>query len=69
MRNGLAGHEERTSPALRGSHLRPQRRASQHAAAGSVTTHEEIRALDEMGMHAALAMAIYRRLFQELFLA
>lgn len=35
-------------------------------AAGGVTTDEEIRALDEMGMHAALGMAIYRRVFPEL---
>ncbi len=38
-------------------------------AAGGVTTDEEIRALDEMGMHAALGMAIYRKVFPELFLA
>jgi len=36
-------------------------------AAGGVTTDEEIRALDEIGMHAALGMAIYRKVFPELF--
>lgn len=36
-------------------------------AAGGITTDEEIRALEEMGMHAALGVAIYRRLFPELF--
>lgn len=36
-------------------------------AAGGITTDEEIRALEEIGMHAALGVAIYRRLFPELF--
>jgi phosphoribosylformimino-5-aminoimidazole carboxamide ribonucleotide (ProFAR) isomerase len=36
-------------------------------AAGGITSEKEIRALDEMGMHAALGMAIYRRFFPELF--
>lgn len=36
-------------------------------AAGGITTEEEIRALDELGMHAALGMSIYRRVFPELF--
>ena len=36
-------------------------------AAGGITTDDEIRALDEMGMHAALGMAIYRKTFPELF--
>lgn len=36
-------------------------------AAGGITTEEEIRALDEMGMHAAVGMAIYRKLFPEFF--
>ena len=36
-------------------------------AAGGITTDEEIRALDEMGMHAALGVAIYRQRFPELF--
>lgn len=36
-------------------------------AAGGITTDEEIRELEEMGMHAALGVAIYRRLFPELF--
>lgn len=36
-------------------------------AAGGITTDDEIRALDELGMHAALGMAIYRKVFPELF--
>jgi len=36
-------------------------------AAGGITTEEEIRALDELGMHTALGMAIYRKVFPELF--
>ena len=36
-------------------------------AAGGITTDEEIRALDEIGMNAALGMAIYRKVFPELF--
>jgi phosphoribosylformimino-5-aminoimidazole carboxamide ribonucleotide (ProFAR) isomerase len=36
-------------------------------AAGGITTDEEIAALDALGMHAALGMAIYRKLFPELF--
>lgn len=36
-------------------------------AAGGITTDEEIQSLEEMGMHAALGVAIYRRLFPELF--
>ena len=36
-------------------------------AAGGITTDEEIHALEEMGMHAALGMAIYRKVFPELF--
>jgi phosphoribosylformimino-5-aminoimidazole carboxamide ribonucleotide (ProFAR) isomerase len=36
-------------------------------AAGGITTDEEVRALDALGMHAALGMAIYRRLFPEWF--
>ncbi|MGH9406293.1 MAG: HisA/HisF-related TIM barrel protein [Terriglobia bacterium] len=36
-------------------------------AAGGITSDEEIEALDAMGMHAALGVAIYRRLFPELF--
>lgn len=36
-------------------------------AAGGITTDEEIRSLEEIGMHAALGVAIYRRLFPELF--
>jgi len=36
-------------------------------AAGGITTDEEITALEEMGMNAALGMAIYRKVFPELF--
>jgi phosphoribosylformimino-5-aminoimidazole carboxamide ribonucleotide (ProFAR) isomerase len=36
-------------------------------AAGGITTDEEIRDLESMGMHAALGMSIYRRFFPELF--
>ena len=36
-------------------------------AAGGVTTDEEIKALEEMGMDAALGMAIYQKVFPELF--
>ena len=38
-------------------------------AAGGITTDEEIKALEELGMHAALGMAIYRKVFPELFKA
>jgi phosphoribosylformimino-5-aminoimidazole carboxamide ribotide isomerase len=37
-------------------------------AAGGITTDEEIQALDRLGMHAALGMAIYRKVFPELFI-
>ncbi len=36
-------------------------------AAGGITSDEEIRALEALGMHAALGMAIYRKVFPELF--
>lgn len=36
-------------------------------AAGGITTDEEIAALAALGMHAALGMAIYRKVFPELF--
>jgi len=36
-------------------------------AAGGITTDEEIRALDALGMDAALGMAIYRKVFPGLF--
>jgi phosphoribosylformimino-5-aminoimidazole carboxamide ribonucleotide (ProFAR) isomerase len=36
-------------------------------AAGGITTDEEMKALEEMGMNAALGMAIYRKVFPELF--
>ena len=35
-------------------------------AAGGITTDEEIRALEELGMDTALGMAIYRKVFPEL---
>ena len=38
-------------------------------AAGGITTDQEIQALDAMGIHAALGMSIYRKLFPELFAA
>jgi phosphoribosylformimino-5-aminoimidazole carboxamide ribonucleotide (ProFAR) isomerase len=36
-------------------------------AAGGITTDKEIRALEALGMNAALGMAIYRKVFPELF--
>jgi len=36
-------------------------------AAGGITTDEEIKALEELGMNAALGMAIYQKVFPELF--
>jgi len=36
-------------------------------AAGGITTDEEIAALEQLGMHAALGMAIYRKTFPEFF--
>jgi phosphoribosylformimino-5-aminoimidazole carboxamide ribonucleotide (ProFAR) isomerase len=36
-------------------------------AAGGITTDEEIAALEELGMHAALGMSIYRKVFPEFF--
>ena len=36
-------------------------------AAGGITTDEEIQALEELGMNAALGMAIYKKVFPELF--
>ena len=36
-------------------------------AAGGITTDEEINALADLGMHAALGMALYRKVFPELF--
>lgn len=36
-------------------------------AAGGITTDEEIRALEDIGMHSALGMSIYRKFFPELF--
>jgi phosphoribosylformimino-5-aminoimidazole carboxamide ribonucleotide (ProFAR) isomerase len=36
-------------------------------AAGGITTDEEIQALEQMGMNAALGMSIYRKTFPELF--
>ena len=36
-------------------------------AAGGITTDQEVHALEELGMNAALGMSIYRRYFPELF--
>jgi phosphoribosylformimino-5-aminoimidazole carboxamide ribonucleotide (ProFAR) isomerase len=36
-------------------------------AAGGITTDEEVAALEALGMHAAMGMAIYRKTFPELF--
>ena len=36
-------------------------------AAGGITTDDEIQALEDMGMNAALGMSIYRKTFPELF--
>jgi phosphoribosylformimino-5-aminoimidazole carboxamide ribotide isomerase len=36
-------------------------------AAGGITTDEEMDALEAIGMNAALGMAIYRKVFPELF--
>jgi phosphoribosylformimino-5-aminoimidazole carboxamide ribonucleotide (ProFAR) isomerase len=36
-------------------------------AAGGITTEEEMKALEEIGMNAALGMAIYQKVFPELF--
>jgi phosphoribosylformimino-5-aminoimidazole carboxamide ribotide isomerase len=38
-------------------------------AAGGITTDEEIRSLEALGMHAALGMAIYRKVFPQSFLS
>ena len=45
------------------------RRLTKHpiTAAGGISTEEEIRALDALGMHAALGMSVYRQHFPELF--
>lgn len=37
-------------------------------AAGGITTDEEIAALEGLGMHAALGMSIYRKVFPEFFM-
>jgi phosphoribosylformimino-5-aminoimidazole carboxamide ribotide isomerase len=57
---------------LQGTNLawfRELRSTTRHAitAAGGITTDEEIRALDALGIHAALGMAIYRKVFPEIF--
>ena len=59
---------------LQGTNLEWFRRLRTHTqlpitAAGGVTTDQEIRALEELGMNAALGMSIYRRFFPELFKA
>jgi phosphoribosylformimino-5-aminoimidazole carboxamide ribonucleotide (ProFAR) isomerase len=57
---------------LQGTNLewfRKLRTRTQHplTAAGGITTEEEISALEELGMNAALGMSIYRQFFPELF--
>jgi len=57
---------------LEGTNLewfRELRTATRHTitAAGGITTDEEISALDTLGIHAALGMAIYRKVFPECF--
>ncbi len=57
---------------LRGTNLEFFRKVRQTTklpvtAAGGISTEEEIRALEQLGMHAALGMAIYRKVFPELF--
>jgi phosphoribosylformimino-5-aminoimidazole carboxamide ribonucleotide (ProFAR) isomerase len=57
---------------LQGTNLEWFRKLRTHTqlpitAAGGITTDEEIRALEELGMNAALGMSIYRRFFPELF--
>ena len=57
---------------LEGTNLEWFRRLRAHTqlpvtAAGGITTDEEIRALEELGMNAALGMSIYRQYFPELF--
>jgi len=50
-------------------HFRSLRAATELpiTAAGGITSDEEIAALESLGMNAALGMAIYRKLFPELF--
>ena len=57
---------------LEGTNLEWFRRLRAHTqlpvtAAGGITTDEEIRALEALGMNAALGMSIYRQYFRELF--
>ena len=57
---------------LEGTNLEWFRRLRAHTqlpvtAAGGITADEEIRALEELGMNAALGMSIYRQYFPELF--
>jgi len=57
---------------LQGTNLEWFRKLRTHTqrpitAAGGITTDEEIRALEALGMNAALGMSIYRQYFRELF--
>jgi phosphoribosylformimino-5-aminoimidazole carboxamide ribonucleotide (ProFAR) isomerase len=57
---------------LQGTNLEWFRRLREHTqlpitAAGGITTDQEVHALEELGMHAALGMSIYREYFPELF--
>jgi phosphoribosylformimino-5-aminoimidazole carboxamide ribonucleotide (ProFAR) isomerase len=57
---------------LQGTNLAWFQRLRQHTqlpitAAGGITTDQEVRALEQLGMNAALGMSIYRQFFPELF--
>lgn len=57
---------------LQGTNLEWFRRLREYThlpitAAGGITTDEEVHALEELGMNAALGMSIYRRYFPEVF--
>ena len=57
---------------LQGTNLEWFRRLREHTqlpitAAGGITTDQEIQALEQLGMNAALGMSIYRQFFPELF--
>jgi phosphoribosylformimino-5-aminoimidazole carboxamide ribonucleotide (ProFAR) isomerase len=57
---------------LQGTNLEWFRRLREHTqlpitAAGGITTDQEVHALEELGMNAALGMSIYREYFPELF--
>jgi len=57
---------------LQGTNLEWFRRLREHTqlpitAAGGITTDQEVHALEELGMNAALGMSIYRQYFPEVF--